>query len=37
MQAASRSKKKETPLTSQINVTAKRCDQECRVIVILQF
>src|SRR5271166_4616529 len=29
--------KKRHPLASQINVTAKRCDQECRVIVILQF
>src|SRR5271157_6603541 len=30
-------RKKDTPLASQINITAKRCDQECRVIVILQF
>jgi len=26
---------KETPLASQINITAKRCDQECGVM--LQF
>jgi len=28
-------KKRDTPLASQINITAKRCDQECGVI--LQF